>query len=154
MKKYLFLSLFALLAVASSPAAFADEWHHRGEDRHWDGRDRPDRDWHWRGDIRRFQQHDLEVWHRGHWYQGPHDGRIGWWWIVGGGWYFYPAPVYPYPNPYVPPTVIVTPAAPAAPPQYWYYCPNPAGYYPYIAVCPVPWDPIAVPPGSPAIPPN
>jgi hypothetical protein len=24
--------------------------------------------------------------------------------------------------------------------QYWYYCQNPAGYYPYVAQCTIPWQ--------------
>ena len=79
-------------------------------------------------------------------------GRLGWWWIVGGAWYFYPAPVYPYPDPYIPPAV-VTPALPPSltqsPPQYWYYCPSAKGYYPYVADCPEGWRPVVpqTPPG-------
>jgi hypothetical protein len=93
----------------------------------------------WHGEIHRFHEHDLGVWRGGRWFRGPHDGRLGWWWIVGGLWYFYPAPVYPYPDPYQPP-VIVAPAEPPPPPQYWYYCPNPQGYYPYVPQCPSPWQ--------------
>jgi hypothetical protein len=34
-----------------------------------------------------------------------------------------------------------------APPQYWYYCDNPAGYYPYVQTCPSQFRPVpAVPP--------
>jgi hypothetical protein len=44
--------------------------------------------------------------------------RDGWWWIVGCVYYLYPAPVYPYPDPYVPPTVVPAPT-------YWFYCQNP-----------------------------
>jgi hypothetical protein len=48
-------------------------------------------------------------WRGGHWRHGNHDGRYGWWWVVGGIWYFYPTPIYPYPAP-------KAPAAPPAPP--------------------------------------
>ena len=67
---------------------------------------------------------------------GRHDGRVGWWWVVGGVWYFYPAPVYPFPDPYVPPApppVVITP-----PPQF-YLCESPRGYYPYVPSCPGGW---------------
>ena len=86
-------------------------------------------------DIRRFREHDIEVWRRGGWIHGNHNGRAGWWWVVNGNWYFYSAPVYPYPDPYVPPVV----ATPAPAGQYWYFCRNPQGYYPYISRCLVPW---------------
>lgn len=93
----------------------------------------------WHGDIGRFQEHDVRVWQSGRWHHGPHDGRHGWWWIVGGAWYFYPAPIYPYPDPYVPGFV-------DAPPDdigYWYYCPYWGQYYPYVATCPGGWQPVA-----------
>ena len=97
---------------------------------------------HWHdNDIHHFHEHDMERWHRGYWSQSFHEGRTGWWWIVGDQWYFYPAPVYPYPNPYIPPTVVVT-AQPAGQPQYW-YCANPSGYYPYISQCLVQWQSVS-----------
>jgi hypothetical protein len=88
----------------------------------------------WHGDIGHFRGRDFDHWSGGRWYNGDHFGRSGWWWIVGPSWYFYPAPVYPYPNPYVPPVVV------APRPNYWYYCPNPPGYYPYVPACPTPWQ--------------
>ena len=65
-----------------------------------------------------------------------------------GGWG--PAPYY-YPGP---PVVVQQPPAyeQAAPPQaptYWYYCPNPQGYYPYIQQCPNGWMPVVPPTTSP-----
>lgn len=48
-------------------------------------------------------------WDEGRWWRGPHEGRFGWWWVVGDGWYSYSAPVYPYPYPY-PAPVYVEPA--------------------------------------------
>ena len=62
-------------------------------------------------------------------------------------WYFpYYYPYYPAPYYQAQPPVVIErqPAMqgqPAAPVQqyYWYYCPNPAGYYPYIKHCPTPW---------------
>lgn len=95
---------------------------------------------HWQGDIHHFNDRDFGRWRSGGWFHGYHDGRFGWWWTVGPDFYFYPAPIYPYPDPYVPPAVVVTPAPaqPAAPT--WYYCANPQGYYPYVAQCPVGWQ--------------
>jgi hypothetical protein len=112
----------ALMLVALSPAR-ADE---RGRDR-----DR-DRGWHDQ-DIHRFHDRDFDRWRGGRWFHGPHEGRLGWWWIVGPSWYFYPRAVYPYPDPYVPPY-----AASGAPA--WYYCPPAQAYYPYVPSCPVPWQ--------------
>jgi len=102
----------------------------------------------WRGgEIHRFHEHDFARWRGGNWWRGPHEGREGWWWIVGGAWYWYPAPVYPYPDPYVPPVVAANPG------QFWYYCQNPAGYYPYVPSCLIPWQAVPVqqqPPPPPA----
>jgi hypothetical protein len=30
------------------------------------------------------------AWNRGRWHHEKHNGRFGWWWDVGGIWYFYP----------------------------------------------------------------
>ncbi|MDD5176643.1 MAG: hypothetical protein PHQ05_09505 [Sterolibacterium sp.] len=99
----------------------------------------------WHGEIHRFHEHDLGLWRGGRWQHGRHDGRLGWWWIVGGAWYFYPSVVYPYPDPYQPSVVTVAPSEVA--PQYWYYCSNPAGYYPYVAQCSTGWQRV---PASPS----
>ncbi|MHB1666387.1 MAG: hypothetical protein ACYCUK_03065 [Thiomonas sp.] len=37
-----------------------------------------------------------------------------------------------------------------APPSYWYYCSNPAGYYPQIATCPAGWAQVLAQPAPPA----
>jgi len=75
---------------------------------------------------------------------------------VWGPWY-YPPPYYYYPTP-----VFVTPPAPpvyverqdAAPSvqpsqDWWYYCEQSRGYYPYVKSCPGGWQrvPPAPPPG-------
>jgi|SRR5579862_3846819 len=122
----------AVLACACVAAALAAAAPAQAEDR-W-----------WHDDIHRFHEHDFAVWRGGRWFHGDHGGRLGWWWIVGGVWYFYPAPIYPYPDPYVPP-VAVTPA-----PQYYYWCRAPAGYYPQVPACRVPWQ--AVPAAAPVVP--
>lgn len=126
----------------------------------------------WRGDIRSFERHDAHRWRSGAWRHGSHAGRFGWWWVAGGVWYFYPQPVYPYPDTYRPPTVVIetspTPpvvvqmpapvqAAPEMPSvavqpaaQFWYYCEAQRGYYPYVAACPTGWKTVpATPPGAP-----
>ena len=91
----------------------------------------------WHGEAGRIDEHDMQVWRGGRWHHGLHEGRYGWWRIVGSTWYSYPARIAPYPDPYRPPLVVV--AASPAPSQYWYYCANPAGYYPYVAQCVVGW---------------
>lgn len=78
-------------------------------------------------------------WQEGRWYQGRHQDRFGWWWIVGPSWFWYPAPVYPYPNYYIPPG--------ASPSPNWYYCARPPGYYPYVTRCEVPWQLVQPTPG-------
>jgi len=114
-----------------------------------------DRHEHWRhgGDIHRFNDHDLGRWQGGYWHHGRHLGRHGWWWVVGGAWYFYSDPVYPYPDPYTPPVVVVAPQTSPPPPpapaasqpvvapaaQYWYYCDASKTYYPYVASCSSGW---------------
>ena len=52
------------------------------------------------------------------------------------------------PAPYVPPVGQESPPVYAAPPvTYWYYCSNPAGYYPYVQQCPGGW--VTVAPSAP-----
>ena len=108
-------------------------------------------------DFAHFSPHNRALWRRGHWVHGWHDGRYAWWWDVGGFWYFYPTPVYPYPT-YVPPAIVVQQAPPVPvgmpPASTWYYCGNPAGYYPYVASCNVAWRAVpAAPPVAPVAPP-
>ena len=131
------------------PVLFADRDDHHdrgGHDFHVDHRGAV-----WgHGDIRSFHDHDWDAWHGGRWVHDWHGGHLGWWWVVGGAWIFFNAPIYPYPDPYTPPTVIVqtVPAAPPPPntaavppaPVYWYYCPTAQNYYPYVAQCPVDWQ--------------
>ncbi len=33
--------------------------------------------------------------------------------------------------------------------QYWYYCQDPAGYYPYVKECPRGWQPVSPTPSAP-----
>lgn len=122
-----------LLATTAMTPAMADDHHDRhGHEGHFEEHVA------WRGDISHFHEHDFDHWRSGRWFNGDHDGRHGWWWIIDGGWYFYPAPVYPYPDPYTPPLVVeqvpVGPAVAVAP-TYVYYCSDPVGYYPYVVTC-------------------
>jgi len=128
-------SLAVLLAVTILGLALRDA--PARADEHWHG-----------GDMRHFHDHDEHAWRGGHWFHGPHDGRAGWWWVVGGTWYFYPAPVYPYPDPLLPPVAVpAQPAPPASAPNYWYYCQNPPGYYPYVPSCATNWTAVPASPG-------
>jgi hypothetical protein len=122
----LLLAVFLATAVAATPV-LAQDWR-RHEDR---------ADWRWHGDIHHFHDYDFEYWRGGHWIHDFHEGRYGWWWVAGGFWYFYPAPVYPYPDPFVPTgvTVEIVPSGATA----YYYCDNPAGYYPYVPQCLAAW---------------
>lgn len=93
-------------------------------------------------------------WHGGRWHHGHHDGRLGWWWVVGTMWYFYDYPVWPYWYERERVIVVEQEAPPAGPPPpaYWYWCDSPKGYYPYVAQCAVEWKPVlaATPPPPPA----
>jgi hypothetical protein len=142
-KSLLALAAAALLAapMLMAPAAAQDrhERHddrgerrdHREFDRGWDGG--------WRDhDIRRFRDNDFGFWREGHWFQGRHGRRVGWWWIVGGVWYFYPQPIYPYPDPFQPPII----AGPQPSGPLYYYCDAPRGYYPYVSTCASGWRPV------------
>jgi hypothetical protein len=93
-------------------------------------------------DYSHFSAHERAMWRGGRWHHGWHDGRNGWWWDVGGLWYFYAAPIYPYP-------LVVSDfywsapvMAPAYAPGYWYWCPTYGAYYPTVASCSVPWVPV------------
>lgn len=148
--------VFFTLATLVPMAANADRGDGRRRDgvrhdgiRHDDGR-------RWHGDIRVFQNRDLPRWRAGNWHHGVHQGHLGWWWVVGGLWYLYPQPVYPYPDAYTPPVVVVQPPSPAMPgalapqTQNWYYCTSARSYYPYVPSCPEGWK--AVPATPPDVP--
>jgi hypothetical protein len=67
--------------------------------------------------------------------------------VWGPGWWGYPYSYsYPYPYYSAPPVVIrqepeYVQQAPQPQPaqQYWYFCPDPQGYYPYVKKCPKGW---------------
>jgi hypothetical protein len=139
--------MLGVLLVSSLPALAEEHW-----DRHFEGRE-----------IHKFGEHDLEIWRGGKWFHGRHEGQRGWWWIAAGIWYFYPTPVYPYPDPYTPPVTIVNPQAPVVvapqavvpvppqpqsppPAQNWYFCTSANGYYPYVPNCPEGWKSVPTQP--------
>jgi hypothetical protein len=108
-------------------------------------------------DFAHFTAAERSAWSHGGWHHEMHNGRFGWWWAVGGLWYFYAAPIYPYPEViadvvYEAPTPDedMTPddAVAGAQPGYWYYCPSSGAYYPYVQSCSVAWTAVApTPPG-------
>ena len=145
------------VAIAGAAALAQPSWADRHEGGHWDHHEGD----HFHGDIGRFHEHDWALWRAGGWHHVVHDGRLGWWWVAGGIWYFYPAPVYPYPDPYAPPVVTVAPAPSVAqaplPPvaQSWYYCDASKGCFPYVPLCPGGWRTVPpAPSASPAPPPR
>ncbi len=91
-------------------------------------------------------------------------GGFGWWgwpgWWGPGWWgpsypYYSYYPSYPY---YAAPPVAVQQAptqyiqqdpSPPSAPQYWYYCQNPQGYYPYVKDCSVGWMQVVPQPPPP-----
>ena len=99
------------------------------------------------GPVGHFGARDFAAWRGGFWWHGFRGGRIGWWWFAGGGWYWYAAPLYPYPDYvadyYIPSDAYQPPGA------LWYYCYDPAGYYPYVHACPSGWRPVTPNYGSP-----
>jgi len=112
--------------------------------------------------VAHFSAQDRATWTGGHWSHGRHHGRDGWWWNAGDGWFFYDQPIYPYPR-YASDYYYEDDYGPdygAAPnDEYapvpnggysWYYCNNPAGYYPYVQQCRGPWRPVQpTPPSGP-----
>ena len=77
--------------------------------------------------------------------QAHRHGYCRWWGpgIFWGGPVVVVPPVYPY-GYYPPPVVVQQEQVYVQPPQeedanYWYYCEDPRGYYPYIPNCPGGW---------------
>lgn len=76
----------------------------------------------------------------GYYGYGPGYYGPGWW----PGPYYYTPPAYPA----YPPPVVYTAPQPLGPPppSYWYYCHDPAGYYPSVPSCPGGWTPVPAQP--------
>ena len=93
-------------------------------------------------------------------YIGGGWGWPGWGWgwpgWYGAGWWGAPYPYYSYPYPYSYGAPVAVQQAPTEyiqqqpAPQYWYYCQNPQGYYPYVKDCSMAWIPVS--PQPPQIP--
>jgi hypothetical protein len=80
---------------------------------------------------------------------------------LGGAYYYPPRYYYPPDYYYSPAPVVVAPASPPVyveqadqqasaqlEPNYWYYCQNPQGYYPYVKECSTSWQKVAPQPSS------
>jgi hypothetical protein len=92
-------------------------------------------------------------WHGGHGAFHGHGGHFHGRFFVGPRFYpfygyaypYYYPPYYPYD--YAPPVVVTPPPTEYVqrPPVagYWYYCQDPAGYYPTVASCPGGWTQVA-----------
>jgi len=158
-----------LLTALAAPALADERWREHERHEEWHGEGRHPHDFRGR-EFHHFDERERAIWIGGRWHHDWYGGRFGWWWEVGGVWYFYPEPIYPYPTyiasevviePAPPPVVVVAPppapppppppvvvAAPplpqpgAPPPQFWYYCDSAGGYYPYVANCPEAWRPV------------
>jgi WXXGXW repeat (2 copies) len=114
--------------------------------------------WGWEGGA--------HVWIGGHWEAERAGFRFiqARWELVGAEWVFYPGYWEPLPAPVVmaPAPVVVQQAAPVyieqpqaaastaqMDPNFWYYCHNPAGYYPYVKECAGGWQKVTpVPTGD------
>lgn len=127
-----------------------------------------------RHDFRHFTPVERHWWGGGRWRHTWWHGRYGWWWNVGPTWYFYDAPVYPYPT-VVSPTYYddenyddddqggyedqggyddqsgeqqdMGPGYGGGGPGSWYHCNKPEGYYPYVKECRSGWEEV---PASPS----
>jgi hypothetical protein len=92
-------------------------------------------------------------WDRGAWRHEWRNGRYGWWWDVGGAWYFYEQPIYPYPTVVSDLEVVEDPDAAEGPPpdgepppEAGAYPPPPPGAYPPPPAVYVPPPAVYVPP--------
>jgi len=81
--------------------------------------------------------------HAGHAHHFHHGGtRV----FIGAGFIAWPAAYY-WPGYYYPPAYYGPAVVP--PPQYWYYCPAAAAYYPYVQDCPGGWQLVLPTPPQP-----
>lgn len=142
-----FAAIVALLFVGAPAMARGGGWHGGGHEggHAWHGGG----GWHGHGGGG-WHGHGGSYWYPGfrlvvpfYWGAGPLWGP-GWWGPP------YPAYSYPYPYPAAPGTVVQPPQGYVQqPPQYWYYCRNPEGYYPYVQSCPGGWTTVQPPAGPP-----
>jgi hypothetical protein len=86
--------------------------------------------------------HGRQAWEGGRWRHEAHNGRYGWWWDVGGVWYFYPQPMDGPPNYISDLEVVDDYGGPDGPPVGAGYPPPPVAYAP-PPLPPPPADPTA-----------
>lgn len=93
--------------------------------------------------------HGRLAWEGGRWRHEMHNGRLGWWWDVGGAWYFYPQAMEGPPT-YVSDVEVLDDAGgPDGPPVAGGYPPPPGAYPPPpVAYAPPPPPPPAPDPGA------
>lgn len=101
------------------------------------------------GPVLKLSVGDRGRWRVGRWWHGRRHGRVGWWWLTGGIWYWYPDRVGAYPAE-VSTTAVYDYAPEGRSDDSWYYCENPQGYYPYVQSCNVDWKPVPIQPQSAA----
>jgi hypothetical protein len=69
------------------------------------------------------------AWEGGRWHHEVRNGRDGWWWDVGGAWYYYPQPMEGPPT-YVSEDFVDDGMGPDGPPVVGAYAPPPGAYPP------------------------
>jgi hypothetical protein len=74
--------------------------------------------------------HGRQAWEGGRWRHEAHNGRYGWWWDVGGVWYFYPQPMEGPPGYISEVEVVEDFDGPDGPPVAAGYPPPPVAYAP------------------------
>lgn len=146
-------------ANAGWAAAHGYNSGHSGSHPHWNANTLRDHN------VSHWSASNRAAWQHGRWSHGRRNGRDGWWWYSGGTYFFYDQPVYPYPgyvsnyyyddgsyygdsdgyDGYDDPGYG---AEPGDSQYYWYYCDNPAGYYPYVKSCHGPWRAVTPTPPS------
>ena len=93
-----------------------------------------------RHDVNRFTPQQREAWTHGRWHHTWHHGHFGWWWFFNNFWFFYPEPFYPFPT-YVGEYYDYYDDQYSGD-DFWYWCDDPRGYYPYVQECEVDWIPV------------
>src|SRR5262249_14362256 len=78
--------MLASLLVALPLSAFAQRERNRQDVQPTPQRVAPAPEHEFRGHV----YHGRRDWTDGRWHHEMRDGRLGWWWDVGGLWYFYP----------------------------------------------------------------
>jgi len=154
--------MVALLASTAVPGHAAGGWGSHGGG-NWSGSGGHGGSWHGGGSSHGGWHGG--GWHGGGWHGGGWHGRHHFWGPrvffgvgVAAPFWWYPYG-YAYPYPYAYPADSPPMAVESSPQtyiqedtqaqQYWYYCQNPQGYYPYVKECPGGWQEVAPQPPQP-----